>query len=118
MIRLTFMTDARRVIGASTPEGNAGRFALLPPTLPQVMSGLYAAAAVAVGGRSLAGAAQPVQQIQAGESGADPIYSMCVTLGQSGTFCMCDSRMAEGGLCQGCHSTPTCIFPRGRGKRD
>ena len=37
MIRLTFMTDARRVIGASTPEGNARRFALLPPALPQVM---------------------------------------------------------------------------------
>ena len=55
MIRLTFMTDARRVIGASTPEGNARRFALLPPALPQVMAGLYAAAAVAVGGRSLAG---------------------------------------------------------------
>ena len=60
MIRLTFMTDARRVIGASTPEGNARRFALLPPVLPRVMSGLYAADAVAVGGRSLAGAAQPV----------------------------------------------------------
>lgn len=54
------MTDARRVIGASTPAGNARRFALLPPALPRVMSGLYAAAAVAVGGRSAAGAAQPV----------------------------------------------------------
>lgn len=60
MIRLTFMTDARRVIGASTPEGNARRFALLPPALPQVMSALYAAAAVAVGRRSLAATAQPV----------------------------------------------------------
>lgn len=37
MIRLTFMTGARRVIGASTPEGNARRFALLPPALLQVM---------------------------------------------------------------------------------
>ena len=60
MIRLTFMTDARRVIGAATPAGNARRFAQLPPALPAVMAGLYAADNVAVGARSLAGAAQPV----------------------------------------------------------
>ena len=60
MIRLTFMTDARRVIGASTAEGNARRFAVLPPALHGVMAGLYAAETVAVGGRSLAGAGQPV----------------------------------------------------------
>ena len=59
MIRLTFMTDAHRVIGASTAEGNARRFQLLPPALPRVMAGLYAADTVAVGRRSLGGAAQP-----------------------------------------------------------
>ena len=59
MIRLTFMTDAHRVIGASTAEGNARRFAQLPPALPRVMAGLYAADTVAVGRRSLGGAVQP-----------------------------------------------------------
>ena len=34
---LAFMTDARRVVGASIPDGNARRFALLPPARLQVI---------------------------------------------------------------------------------
>jgi len=49
MIRMTFMTDEARVIGASTPEGNAARFPLLPKDLPQSMGELYQAENIAVG---------------------------------------------------------------------
>jgi hypothetical protein len=49
MIRLTFMTDENRVIGASTPEVNAARSALLPPVLERVMGALYPAQNIAVG---------------------------------------------------------------------
>ena len=37
MNRLAFMTDARRVVGASTADGNARRFALLPPARLQMI---------------------------------------------------------------------------------
>jgi len=55
MIRLTFMTDAGHVIGASAPEANARRLALLPPALEGVMAKLYRAENVAVGASSAAG---------------------------------------------------------------
>ncbi len=53
MIRLAFQTDAARVIGATTPEGNAKRFELLPPALGQQMDLLCRAPNVVVGAPSL-----------------------------------------------------------------
>lgn len=41
MIRLAFMTDETRVIGASTEQGNAARFEVMPPALAGVMRELY-----------------------------------------------------------------------------
>lgn len=59
MIRLTFMTDAARVIGASTPDANARRFDDLPAALGSVMERLYQADHVAVGGGSTSGLSSP-----------------------------------------------------------
>ena len=54
MIRMAFMTDNARVIGASTSEGNAARFKLLPEKLPEVMGKLYTAENIVVGAASFA----------------------------------------------------------------
>jgi predicted SnoaL-like aldol condensation-catalyzing enzyme len=53
------MTDSEGVIGASTPEGNEKRSALLPPALKEVMAGLYPAPNIAVGAPSIGGVAGP-----------------------------------------------------------
>ena len=53
MIRMAFMTDAARVIGASTEEANQARFDRLPASLRSVMDTLYRSPAVVVGRPSL-----------------------------------------------------------------
>lgn len=60
MIRLAFMCDAARVIGATTPEANAARFDVLPRALKGVMDGLYQTQdAVIAGAPSLFGLTTP-----------------------------------------------------------
>ncbi|MEM9487662.1 MAG: dihydrofolate reductase [Myxococcota bacterium] len=53
MIRLAFMTDPSRVIGARDAEANAARFPLLPSALKGVMETLYKSAHVVVGADSI-----------------------------------------------------------------
>lgn len=52
MIRLAFMTDKARVLGASTKEGDALRLQLLPQGLHAIMNEILAAENVALGRRS------------------------------------------------------------------
>jgi len=52
MIRMAFMTDSARVIGASSPDANAARFELLPEKLSDAMTKLYVSENIAVGARS------------------------------------------------------------------
>ena len=52
MIRLAFMTDKARVLGASTDAGNAVRLAVLPQGLHAVMQKILSAENVALGRRS------------------------------------------------------------------
>ena len=61
MIRMVFMTDKARVIGASTPEGNAARFPMFPKDLPKAMQELYQAENIAVGELSLCLMHQPLK---------------------------------------------------------
>jgi|GEM_PF-137679 len=60
MIRLAFMTDPARVIGATDPEANKARFDVLPPALHEVMPALYKAPNVVVGAPSLGPWAGPM----------------------------------------------------------
>ena len=52
MIRLGFMTDAARVIGASTEEGDERRRARVPAALPSVMQAIHVAPYAVVGASS------------------------------------------------------------------
>lgn len=55
MIRLTFITDLARSVGASSEHGRARWAAALPPALAEVMPALYAAPDVAIGAGSVSG---------------------------------------------------------------
>ena len=52
MIKMAFMTDKARVIGASTNEGNTARFPLLPKELSIAMQEIYQTDNIAMGTNS------------------------------------------------------------------